>query len=281
MKAAAILTLTRPLNVLLTGAAVLLGIDLGRGDAHLPALIFGPLSAMLIAAFGNIDNDLADLPIDRINRPNRPLPSGAIAPHRALILSLAVLVLGLLAARLAGKLPLALAGAAAVLLLGYNRWGKRQTLIGNLMVAFAGGLPLVYAGLVVEPSPERWKYLWLGFALGAAFHLARELVKDIEDVEGDRQAGAKTVPLVLGEKLAGRIAGGYLLVVAILAVTPGILQWCNSIYLYGVMALLTIPSVFGCAQLWGEPSKTIAARWSIIIKMMMAAGLLLLWLGAK
>ena len=54
---AALINIIRPVNALITGAAVLLGLQLGRGEASLVALIFGPLSAALIAAFANINND--------------------------------------------------------------------------------------------------------------------------------------------------------------------------------------------------------------------------------
>jgi 4-hydroxybenzoate polyprenyltransferase len=272
--------LVRPVNVLITGIAVLLGFSLGGGEADWLLLLCGPLSAMLVAAFANVDNDIADLQIDRRNRPRRPLPAGRITLRAAFIWSLLLLLLGLLAARGCGKEALAMAGGVAVWLVVYNRWAKRQLLIGNIMVALAGGMPLVYAGIVSPPAPGRWAYLWLAFALAAAFHLARELLKDIQDVEGDRLAGANTVPIKLGLTAALRLTGTYLLLIALLSLIPAYLQWLNKIYLYGIIALVVTPSAVAAFQLRRHPTSTEAGKWARVTKGMMIAGIILLWLGA-
>ena len=146
-----LLQLIRPLNVLIVGAAVILGLHLGGGEGHWVVWIFGPLAAMLVTAFANIDNDLSDVAIDRINRPNRPLVSGRVSSRAAFVFSLTILTIALLSAGVCGKAALILAGGVAVWLVIYNRWAKRRLLIGNVMVAIAGGVPLVYAGILLEP----------------------------------------------------------------------------------------------------------------------------------
>ncbi len=275
-----LLALARPVNALIAGVAVVLGLHLGGGEAGWPVFLFGALSAMLITAFANIDNDISDKSIDCINRPDRPLPSGRVTLRTAFIFSLVVLIIGLLAARVCGKTALVVAGSIAVWLVVYNRWAKRRLLIGNVMVAIAGGMPLVYAGIITAPAPERWKFLWLAFALAAAFHLARELLKDIQDVEGDRIAGAKTVPITLGIRTAARLSGAYLLLIALLSLTPALLQWLNALYLYGIIALIIIPSAVACLRLWRKPTPHEAGRWAAMTKVMMIIGIILLWLGA-
>lgn len=275
----ALLTIIRPINALLTGVAVFLGIQLGRGEANLFGLIFGPLSAVLVAAFANIDNDIADMTIDRINRPARPLPSGDLSLKTAFLFSLVILAVGLLSARLCGRPVLAVAGGVVVFLVVYNRWGKRRLLVGNLMVAVAGAMPLIYAGLIADPAPGRWKYLWLGFVLGFSFHLAREILKDIQDIDGDTRAGARTLPIVLGVRTTARWSGIYLALIALLAIIPFIVQWLNVLYLCGLIALVILPSVVGCYRLGHNPTPEEAGKWSSITKAMMAAGLVLLWLG--
>lgn len=276
---AGLLQLTRPANAVITGAAVVLGLYLGRGEAGWLAFLFGPLSAMLVAVFANINNDISDISIDRLNRPARPLPSGRIPLRTAFVFSLLVLMLGLISARVCGKPALIVAGSVAVWLVVYNRWAKRRLLIGNIMVAIAGGMPLVYAGIITEPDPSRWKILWLAFALAAAFHLARELLKDIQDIDGDRRAGASTVPITLGIPTAARLSGGYLVLIALLSLIPAIIKWLNVIYLYGIIILIILPSAFACFRLWRNPTPQEAGRWATMTKGMMVAGILLLWLG--
>jgi geranylgeranylglycerol-phosphate geranylgeranyltransferase len=272
--------LTRPLNALITGAAVAIGMSLGGGEAAWFLCIFGPISAMLIAAFANIDNDISDVAIDRINRPGRPLVSGRVSLRAAFFFSLIVLTIGLLSAGVCGKGALIVAGGVAVWLVIYNRWAKRRLLIGNIMVAIAGGLPVVYGGIIAEPAPGHWRILWLGFALAAAFHLARELLKDIQDVTGDRAAGARTVPIVLGITAATRLSGVYLSFIALFSIIPAILLWLNAIYLWGIIALIAIPSTIACLQLWRKPTPHEAGKWAEITKAMMVVGIVLLWLAA-
>jgi 4-hydroxybenzoate polyprenyltransferase len=276
----ALLALVRPANALIAGLAVVFGLHLGGGEAGWLVFLCGALSAILITAFANIDNDISDKSIDCINRPDRPLPSGRVTLHTAFIFSLVVLLIGLLAARVCGKTALVVAGSIAVWLVIYNRWAKRRLLIGNVMVAIAGGMPLVYAGIISDPAPERWKFLWLAFALAAAFHLARELLKDIQDVEGDRIAGAKTVPIALGIRTAARLSGIYLLLIAFLSLTPAILRWLSVVYLYGVATLIVIPSAIACFRLWQRSTPQEAGKWSTMTKTMMVVGIILLWLGA-
>lgn len=276
------LQITRPVNALLAGIVVLVGFTLGgRGrEADLAVIIFGPLAALLIAAFANLDNDLCDIAIDRINRPDRPLPAGRLSVKSVIFLSRILLLLGLFAALWCGFAPLAVSGAIALLLVTYNRWAKRRFLIGNVMVALAGGMTFVFAGLAVSPLPGRWKYLWLAGGLAFAFHLAREVLKDIQDIEGDRQAGAATLPIVWGTKPTARAAGGYLVFIAFLSITPYIYGWFNQIYLYGIIVMVLIPSGYICRRLWSNSTSKEIGRWSTGIKMMMAIGLTLLWLGA-
>ena len=188
--------------------------------------------------------------------------------------------MGLLSAQFCGTTALAVAGAAAIWLALYNRWGKRWLLVGNLMVALAGGLPLIYAGIITGPTPKRWMVLWIGFALAAGFHLVREVLKDIQDVEGDSRAHVFTLPVVFGVRTAGRIAASVLLLVSILSVMPGILRWFNQIYLYGALFLIMLPSGSGSYRLWVNPTVAEAARWASLVKLMMACGLVLLWLGS-
>ena len=75
--------LTRPFNCLITAFSVGVGALPSGGLAVSPQVVAAAASAALIAAAGNVYNDLRDLEIDRINRPNRPLPSGRMSTRAA------------------------------------------------------------------------------------------------------------------------------------------------------------------------------------------------------
>jgi len=276
-----ILKLTRPLNAMLAGVAVWLGLHLGGTEADWSLIIFGALSAILVTAFANIDNDIGDVAIDRINRPARPLPAGKVTLRAAILASLICLAAGLVAAGICGQAGLAVAGGVAIFLLLYNRWGKRRFLIGNLMIAVAGGMPVLYAGIILAPAPGRWKYIWVAYLLGAAFHLVREILKDVQDVEGDAQAGAKTLPVVIGTPHVARTAGVLLVLFSFSVLIPAILGWMYDIYLYGSIVLVILPAVSGGYRLWQNPTPREAGIWSEATRGMMAAGLILLWLSVS
>ncbi len=205
--------LTRPLNAVMFFAGVALGGVLAAGEGawaegNAARLGLAMLSAALVGAGANAVNDVFDLEIDRVNRPARPLPSGAVSVGAARRLWAACSALGVgLSAWLSG-VHLGIAAASVLLLWGYSRWLKRRPLVGNLAIALVLGLAIVYGGLAVTPlggagpgAPGLGGAGWAASLLGAAFAfgstLAREIAKDIEDAEGDAVEGARTLPLVL------------------------------------------------------------------------------------
>jgi geranylgeranylglycerol-phosphate geranylgeranyltransferase len=183
----------RPLNVFLTFGSVLLGGWLAEHALHLQ-LLLAALAASLIAAAGYVQNDIVDLPVDRISHPDRILPVGGLTLGRAKILSLAGYVSGLLLTAFLPP-PCTLAATAITLsLLLYNLRLKKLPLIGNLTVAVMGGAPFVFGGLaVLNPTGTL-----LPGILATIFHLSREILKDIQDQSGDLTTRGKTLAILIG-----------------------------------------------------------------------------------
>ncbi len=272
-------TLIRPVNTLLTGFAVLLGIYLGEMDVPVLILICGPLSAMFVAAGGYVDNDIADLRADSINCPSRPLPSGSVPINIAMLTALGCFVAGLVLAGICSPVALPAAGVAAFVVVGYNHVAKRGVIIGNVMVSIAGGFPFLYAGLLGTSQEVNWTLLWVAFGLAAMLHLVRELLKDIEDMAGDRDAGFHTAAILWGRGTTQRLAGTVALITGTLVVLPGIRGWLNMYYLIGAVVFVSIPCLFlGVRSFTGmHPDET--SRWSTVMKIIMILGLLLLLIG--
>ena len=200
--------LVRPLNVVMFFAGVALGGLLAAGTdafsgAEGRALAFAMLSAALIGAGANAINDVFDLAIDRVNRPSRPLPSGELTVGAARSVWAAGSALGLGLGALVSWAHLAIAAGSVALLYGYSARLKRLPLAGNVAVALVLGLAILYGGLAVGPATGA---LWLGAAFAFGSTLAREIAKDLEDVAGDAADGARTLPIVLGERAAVWIA---------------------------------------------------------------------------
>ena len=202
----AVLRLLRPFNAVLSLAAVALGAVLAAGRAAFEApvpLALAVLSAALVGSASNALNDVVDLDIDRINRPDRPLPSGAVGVGAARALWAVLSAAGVAAgAAVSAALGGIAAGSVALLWL-YNVRLKGTPGPGNVVAAGVIALALLYGALAVGgPRPA----VWAGVALTFLLVLGREVAKDVEDAVGDAAHGARTLAVVLGERRAAAVA---------------------------------------------------------------------------
>ena len=208
----AFLLLPRPLNGLITALSVGVGLWTANAPPTWAPGLIAALSAALINGAGNAFNDLIDIDIDRINRPDRPLPSGRISPCVAGVQTLALTLAGCLLGFWLSPWHGSIALGVALLLALYSIFLKNSLLWGNILVAFVGALAFPYGALAAGDLGRSW--IPALFAL--LFHTGREIVKDIEDVAGDRLRGDHTLPLRWGRNRAGWIAAAvYLLLLAI------------------------------------------------------------------
>ena len=188
------------------------------------------LSVMTFMFSWNALNDYMDIEIDRINRPDRPLPSGEIsevAARRgivsAAVLSTSFLIFAAYVSHsgevgLDGWLPsLAIWMIALLLLFNYESSSKLsfrmkdKGLPGNLAISMSVGLVIIFgAASVSDPMNQR---AWSVFIVGFLYNLSREIVKDIEDMDGDR--GRETYAMRVGEERASTLAA--LVLIAALA----------------------------------------------------------------
>ena len=178
------------------------------------------LSVVCIAAGGYVINDYFDVKIDRINRPDDLIVTRFISRDAAMYLFYIFTAVGLVAGAAvswwAHSWTLLFTYVVIPgLLWFYSASYKRMFLVGNLVVAFASAIvPLLVAivhadhlrhlyGEALAYTPIVGEmYIWLsGFAVFAfLMTLAREMIKDIEDMEGDREMECRTMAIVWGEK---------------------------------------------------------------------------------
>ena len=206
------IALTRPGNVVLTAVAVVAGSFIAAGDSILDfqvEIVIASLAAMMLVGGGNALNDYNDRESDKENHPNRPIPAGLINADEALVYSRILLSVGLLIVLfgLANKLPFIIALIGTVTLISYENNLKALGLSGNMAVGFMSGAVFLYAGMVVnDPGPTLWM-----FGLAFLATVAREIVKDIQDLEGDTDR--LTLPARIGIAKSLFVTG-FLLVVA-------------------------------------------------------------------
>lgn len=169
-----------------------------------PAWVVAPLAAFLITAFGNVLNDIRDLDVDRHAHPKRPLPSGAVRPRVAWRLAVALLSMGLAAALLAGLAAFLFALGVVALLFLYEARLKRLGLSGNVAVALLTASTFLF-GAVAQGDLQHARFAVVAAAMAFFANLAREVAKDIQDVDADRSV-RRTLPMQLGARNAAYVA---------------------------------------------------------------------------
>jgi geranylgeranylglycerol-phosphate geranylgeranyltransferase len=190
----AALRLARWGNALTAAAAVLLGAWWSGWGPPAP-IALAALAAIGLTAAANAWNDIADLEIDRIAHPARPLPSGALAPSSAATVAMGAATLAVVAAT-AVTMLLGLASIAVLVLMRlYSPWLKRAGVPGNLVVALLASLPFLYGSY----AAGAWAMGLPLVAIAIPLHLARELAKDLDDREADHLA-RRTLPVIAGAR---------------------------------------------------------------------------------
>lgn len=272
------------------------------------------LSTVMIAAAGYIINDYFDTKVDRVNRPEKIIVGKYIKRRVAMgshiVISSVAVLIAIYVAYAVGNLKLAFIQVLSVGVLWYYSVSfKKQVLIGNVVVAILAGLVPLVVGLYeillqhtyadetantlifyVEEgtSFEDIRYLigeilyntfaWiLGFALFAFLStMVREIVKDIEDYEGDKKYFSNTLPVVHGKEKAKRVAQG---IIVIMMLMLGYLQYQqvlthdNTSFIYFFFAL-QIPLGYLLYKLQLAKEKTDYSKLSRNTKLVMLSGIL-------
>ncbi|MRR09580.1 geranylgeranylglycerol-phosphate geranylgeranyltransferase [bacterium] len=261
--------LLRPGNMAITGLSVAVGALGCRGPWCPERIACAAASAMLLAGGGNALNDCHDLAIDRINRPRRPLPAGLVTPEAAALAGTVMMTAGVGIGFVAGAGLGLLAAAGAVLLWAYAAHGKRMALAGNLLVAVVAGSAFFYGGLAVG----NWRLATYPAGFALLMHLAREIVKDVQDEPGDRAAGARTTAIALGKRRSLAVAAAALGLLFLLTALPYLLGAYNRWYLLLALALVNPFLLWAVRELLSDPGPQRIARLSLLIKLDMVAGL--------
>ncbi|AIU69616.1 prenyltransferase UbiA-like protein [Thermococcus eurythermalis] len=217
MEAKALVEITRPHNCILAGVVGLLGAIVAAG--HFP----DPTKALLVflvvtlgCAAGNTINDYFDYEIDRINRPDRPLPRGAMSRRAAFWYSMVLFALGLAFASLISIYALIFAAVAYLMMFLYAWKLKPLPFVGNVVVAGLTAATPLYGAIAVGKIGLAGHLALCAFLV----NVAREVIKDIEDVEGDLAKGAKTLPIVIGKKKSAYIGALFAFLTVIASFLP-------------------------------------------------------------
>lgn len=199
------------------GVVIAYNIIAGAGPLPfpLPEIIYVALVVFLVTGAGNAINDYYDIEIDRINKPERPIPSGRISKSKAFYFSILLFAAGTLTAFFINTICGVIALFNSLLLIYYAATLKRTVLIGNLSIGYLTGSTFLFGGAVFYNNGGI-EAVFILFLLATLATIAREIVKDIEDIEGDKQDGASTLAISIGPQKASYLASaiGFVAVLA-------------------------------------------------------------------
>lgn len=265
----------RPHNMLAAAFAVFAGYH-AAGGRGLDGVAWLCALCALATGAGNVANDAFDADIDAVNKPRRPIPSGRLSIRAALawyaVVSLAVVVLAF------ARLPLRLAATVVMWqasLFLYARWLKRIWPAGNLAVCAISASAL-WGGAV---AAGRARDAAIPMAITFAFIGCRELVKGIEDLVGDRAAGARTLAVVAGRDAAARVAAAAMLALAAALPIPSVAGWYAPAYGWAMLLAVVPALLVGAVTVMRARDTRAFARTSRLLKLAMFAGLSAIVLG--
>ncbi|MFW9781768.1 MAG: geranylgeranylglycerol-phosphate geranylgeranyltransferase [Candidatus Heimdallarchaeota archaeon] len=229
MKVKDAIEILRPINALMGGLTVIIGVLNTRIGIEPLILIFniilGVLTYFFISGSGMVINDYYDIEIDKINRPDRPIPRGSITLKQAkiwwtitILIGIGIAVLHSVLFRI-GYLNIIIAAFFTFIGWLYAAWGKKSGFIGNIIVSTSFSIGLIY-GAVLNNSNIPF-YIYFFFLTSFFLLLSREVIKGCEDVEGDKKEGVKTLAIRIGINRASKFS----LLFAILAIVFFILPY--------------------------------------------------------
>jgi geranylgeranylglycerol-phosphate geranylgeranyltransferase len=228
----------------LVGAFIAYRIEFGGQLDLIGFLLYDPLMILigvfvpfLMVAGSNAINDVIDLEGDIINeRYDRPLVTGELTKNTAIIIAVIGLVIGPILSLVFRKIEVLIAVVIlSFIALSYSLWLKKAGFIGNCFVALTLTSPFVLGAVVVSVK-ETSTIITIVTIMIISFtgSLAREIVKGIRDVEGDRKEGVETIAVRYGTRTAAFTSIALLLLAALLFPLPFFFGFSSPLYLISI-----------------------------------------------
>jgi len=267
--------ITRPLNVLITFLVVFVAIIISQVESvGLSTIILSSLAAGLVTAGGNIVNDFFDVETDKISHPERVLVNDLLSKKKVVFYYNFLNTLAIIfASKISIRLMLIIL-FTIILLFVYSKYLKKLPLVGNFTIAFLTGLAFMFGGFAAQ-NP-------FGAVIPAMFafliNFIREVIKDIQDFEGDKKVNLKTFPIQYGIPKSKFVIT--LLTILLIAFTayPYFNNNYKIEYFIIVMAVVN-PILVLCLKLLFDKSELKLSIISNLLKLDMLFGLIAIYLG--
>ena len=255
------LKLVRFEHALMLAVAVFIAEAIVLGS--IPAISSILLLSWLVPAFSEMGsfalNDYLDMESDKINKKMTPLVRGAISPKFAYPFSIFAFLISTLAAFFINWPAFIIAFLFNLLAIAYNFRLKDMPLLGNAFIGLTMAIPFIFGNFVV--ANELNTLVLILAALAFISGLAREIIKTVQDMEGDAKARkARTLPILIGERNSLMIASLLYVIFLPLAIAPfyfGLPQHIVSLGLVGLADLGILYILIGILRFPGaETFKT-------------------------
>ncbi len=202
--------------------------------------------ALLITGAGNAINDYFDYEIDKINKPHRPIPSGRISRSDVFMLSIILFLLGLGFAKYVNDYCLSIAFLNSIILIFYAMYSKKLLLVSNLGISYLVASIFLFgvAATIQEGtsmlSIEEIKIVTILTACAFFVTFSREIIKDIEDIKGDKEKYAVTLPIKIGVRRAKNMAIILTLIAIAFSLLPFAIETTSfNVYAYGTIIIIS------------------------------------------
>ncbi len=272
----AYIKITRPINVVITFFVVVVAIFISEKEqTKLITIVLASLAAALTAAAGNIINDIYDIVPDKISHPNRVLVLGTLTKNEAWYEYLFINFASAFIAAFLSPTLLVIIFIAISLLFIYSSYLKKLTLIGNVIVALITGLAFIYGGFAANNPQAAIIPAIFAFLI----NLIREIVKDIQDIEGDSKLNFKTFPIRYGLNASQRLILIITITLILFTFCP-FLQRVYKIEYFILVMILVNPILIFCNKILLEKRKESNLNLiSRLLKLDMVFGLIAIYFG--
>ncbi len=250
-----------------------------ESSVHEPFFFLIVLSVILIAAGGYLINDLKDVQIDQVNKPGAIISRKQIITGYWILTGAGILTAIFLSVKLQLNIFWQINLLSAILLFFYPDVLKKIPVVGNLIICT---LTVLVFFLILMTDRNAFIYEEIRLVVFAysffAFMMTwvRELIKDMEDIEGDRQFGRKTIPAV-----SGILFSKFLVVFLVLITLSAIIliqimrsQWNDPYPFMYVVLFIELPLLLLISGIWKFNSKKRYHQLSSLAKAIMGTGIL-------
>ncbi len=268
--------LIRPVNFIISFISIIVAGLICKGILfNWASLLIAALAGALTGSAGNVINDYFDYDIDKINRPNRVLPSGKLKKFNALTFYFFLLfIITFLTVNL-NFISIVIVIVANVVIFFYSYKLKGVILVGNFVVSFFTGMAFIFGGASIGNAKEAVIPAVFAFLI----NFIREVVKDAEDAEGDYANDVVTFPVLYGLKSTRNLVVAFSVLLSVCSVLPYVFGIYKIEYFIIIMTVFNPLFIYSIRLFTQNSDIKTYSKVSFQLKILMIIGIVAIYFG--